>query len=136
MRYRALDANGDYSFGRGQNNFLVNSPAAVAQAVQTALLLFQGEWFLDSSVGMPWLTQVVGTGTQGLYDQAIKNVVLQVQGVNAIISYSSSLNTAKRHLSVTMTISTIFGQAQLTPVTIPAGGGYGVGGFGAQGYGQ
>ena len=42
MRYRPLDANGDYTVGIP---FLVNSPACVGQAVLTRLKLFLGEWF-------------------------------------------------------------------------------------------
>ncbi|MGE4978545.1 hypothetical protein AB8914_22915, partial [Yersinia enterocolitica] len=33
MRYRREDENGDYTFGQGDNTFLINSPEAVAQAV-------------------------------------------------------------------------------------------------------
>ncbi len=49
MRYRAWDANGDYTFGQGSKNFLVNSPQCVAQAVVSRLRLQLGEWFIDTS---------------------------------------------------------------------------------------
>jgi len=94
MRYRALDANGDYSFGLGPQEYLANSPQTVAQAVLTALLLHQGEWFLDITAGMPWETQVLGFGTGSLYDAAIKNAILGVEGVASIVSYSSALGVA------------------------------------------
>jgi hypothetical protein len=102
---------GDYSFGHNAQDFFVNEPAAVAQAVLTALLLHQGEWFLDVTIGMPWETQVEGFNTQSLYDTAIKTVVLGVQGVLAILEYSSVLNPDTRSLSVNMILSTIFGTA-------------------------
>lgn len=114
MRYRKLDPQFDYVFGQGPQEFLVNSPACVAQAVRTALLLHQGEWFLDVTAGMPWETQVLGYGTQSLYDAAIKAVIGAVQGVQAILSYSSSLDISKRVLTVSATINTTFGQTSLT----------------------
>lgn len=117
MRVRAQDANGDYTFGRGLGNFLVNSPAAVAQLVQTRLLLMQGEWFLDKTAGMPWATQVIGTGTKPFYDVAIQNEILNTVGVTSIANYSSVLNAAKRSLVVTATVVTQFGAAQ--PITVP-----------------
>lgn len=135
MIYRKLTATGDYSFGHKKNDFFVNSSAAVAQAIQTALKLIQGEWFLDNTVGVPYFTQVLGYNTQSLYDSVIKQAILGVQGVNAILNYSSSLNTVTRMLTVNVTVNTIFSLGVATSVTLQLGG-YGVGPYGAQaGYG-
>jgi len=112
MRYRKLDANGDYSFGQSQNNFWVDVPDGVAQAVKTRLALLQGEWYLDSTEGTPYSTKILGTGTKDLYDIAIRDRILGTTGVNSIVSYSSSLNN--RILSVAVTIDTIYGTTQIT----------------------
>jgi len=116
MRYRALDANGDYTFGRGQGNFLINSPACVAQAVQTALLLKQGEWFLDTTVGVPYDTKVLGYGTSSTYDLTIREAILNVEGVTAITSYSSSRDPKTRRLTINATISTKYGATTISTV--------------------
>lgn len=117
MRYRALDANGDYSGGRGQGNFLINSPACVAQSVLTRLKLWQGEWFLDLTEGTPWLQQVLGKFSKPIYDLTIKTRVLGTQGVTSIVNYSSAFDPAvPRKLNVSMTINTQFGQAQIATV--------------------
>ncbi|KVE37668.1 hypothetical protein [Burkholderia sp. BDU5] len=109
MRYRKLDADGDYVFGGGDADFLVNVPEAVAQAVQTRLRLLRGEWFLDTTVGMPWATDVLGKYTSGTYDAAIRQCILGTQGVTEITNYSSSVDSETRKLSVTATINTIYG---------------------------
>ncbi len=114
MRYRALDADGDMTFGLGPRNFLVNTPEAVAQAVMTRLRLLAGEWFLDSEEGTPYTTQILGRNTEATYDQAIRERILDTQGVTALASYSSSL--VGRRLSVDATIDTIYGQATLSEV--------------------
>jgi len=119
MRVRALTASGDYSFGQGSDNYLVDSRAAVAQEVQTTLLLFQGEWFLDTTVGVPWFTQVVGVGTIPSYDQVIKQAIQNVEAVTGIVNYSSNLNRAIRNLPVSGAIVTQFGITQFQ-VEIPA----------------
>ena len=116
MRYRALSPSGDYTFGQGQANFLINSPAAVAQSVMTRLKLWLGEWFLDNTEGTPWLTEVLGTGTKPLYDMAIRSRVLQTPGVTGITNYSSSLDPKSRNLSVNMTINTQYGAAPVAVV--------------------
>ncbi len=114
MRYRALSPTGDYTFGRGQGNFLANSSACVAQAVKTALLLAQGEWFLDKTAGVPWMTQILGYGTAPIYDLTIKDAILAVEGVDSITAYSSQLDTATRALTVTAQIDTAYGATTVT----------------------
>lgn len=113
MRYRKQDANGDYVFGGSANDFLVNSPNAVAQAVLTRLRLLQGEWFLDTTVGMPWATQVLGKNTQGTADAAIRSCILGTTGVTEITDYASSFDSIKRKLTVTVTINTFYGSTTI-----------------------
>lgn len=115
MRYRKLSADGDYIFGRGSSEFFVNDPEGVGQAVQTRLRLMTGEWFLDQNEGTPYSTEILGTGTQNLYDQAIQERVLGTQGVLSIEEYDSHLDES-RHLTVNCTINTIYGQATVIQV--------------------
>jgi hypothetical protein len=111
MRVRALSATGDMTFGQSQLNYLINTPQAVAQSAQTRLLLFLGEWFLDSSQGTPWDTQVLGKYTQGLYDSVIQSRITQTAGCTGIVpgSYSSVLDTVKRTLTISCQINTQYG---------------------------
>ncbi|RQV01109.1 hypothetical protein [Burkholderia cenocepacia] len=108
MRYRKLDADGDYVFGGSANDFLVNTPDAVAQAVLTRLRLLQGEWFLDTTAGMDW-PSVIGKNTQGTADAAIRACILGTTGVTEITAYASSIDSTSRTLTVTATISTLYG---------------------------
>lgn len=114
MRYRALDAAGDGTFASGFTQFLVNSPAAVGQAVLTRLLLLTGEWFLDTSEGTPYSTDILGTGTQTTYDLAIQDRILNTEGVVGIVNYSSVNPAGTRRLTVQATIDTIYGQTEIT----------------------
>lgn len=43
MRYRREAADGDYTFGSGDDTLLINSPEAVAQAVKTLFELWYGQ---------------------------------------------------------------------------------------------
>jgi hypothetical protein len=116
MRYRALSSDGDFSFGRGGNNFLVNTPETVAQAVKTRLGLITGEWFLDVTEGVPYTTDVLGTGTSESYDLAIQDRVLGTEGVTEILGYVSDVNKETRALSVEIVIDTVYGQATVEKV--------------------
>lgn len=111
MRNRAMDANGDYQFGRS-GLFLVDSPAGVAQAIKTKLLLAAGEWFLDADEGTPYSTQVLGYGTQDSRDLAMKERILATPGVVEILQYGSTV--VDRRFSVSATVSTQYGQVAVT----------------------
>jgi hypothetical protein len=108
MRYRKLDADGDYVFGGQQADFYKDSPDAVGQAVLTRLRLARGEWFLDTTEGTPW-DRVLGKYTSGTYDAAIRQRILGTQGVLSLAAYTSTLKSEQRALSVTATINTIYG---------------------------
>jgi len=107
MRYRALDANGDYQFG-ASTPWLINRPQAVAQAIQTRLRLIRGTWFLDDRVGFD-LDLILGYGTQVTRDQEVQRVISETQGVLSLTSYSSSVTD--RAFQVTATVETIYGTA-------------------------
>lgn len=114
MRYRTLDADLDMTFGQGRANFLVDTPATVAQAVLTRLMLLRGEWFLDVTAGMPWSTDVLGANTGQRYDQAIREQILDTEGVISIVLYSST--KVARSLQVAVTVATRYGQEILNAV--------------------
>lgn len=107
MRYRALDENGDYTFGRGKDNFLVNSPDMVRQSIQTRLLLIRGEWFLDKTEGTPW-DKVIGKGTNKTHDLVIQTRILQTKGVSSIVQYQSQVDPVTRSLSIAALVITIY----------------------------
>lgn len=118
MRYRKLDENLDYTFGKGRNNFWVNVPDAPGQAVLTRLKLEQGQWFLDRSEGTPWNTSVLGKYTGDVRDPVIRTRILQTQGVRFLLNYSSSLNRETRGFDVVVVIDTIYGRSQPTKVPL------------------
>ncbi|SUP81231.1 Uncharacterised protein [Yersinia pseudotuberculosis] len=67
MRYRREDESGDYTFGQGDNTFLIDSPEAVAQAVKTRFELWRGQWFLDLTEGTPYIQSVLGKQRSDVY---------------------------------------------------------------------
>lgn len=114
MRYRKLSNTGDYTFGAGQLNFYINSPAAVGQAVKTVLLLWLGEWYLDITTGVPYLEGVLGKHSQDEADMTMKSQINDVQGVVNIASFQSIIDPVTRKYSIVdLVINTIYGQTQV-----------------------
>ncbi|ELI8402948.1 hypothetical protein ACNVFO_002963 [Yersinia enterocolitica] len=114
MRYRREDENGDYTFGQGDNTFLIDSPEAVAQAVKTRFELWRGQWFLDLTEGTPYIQSVLGKQRSDVYILAIRERILDTQGVNSIQEFEANYNGDNRRVIFTATIDTIYGTTTVT----------------------
>lgn len=124
MRYRKLAQppntnvfnfqGGDYSFGHAAADFWTNVPDAPAQAALTRMYLFLGDWFLNTSDGTPWDTQVLGKYTSNTRDPALQSRILGTQAVKAILSYSSNVNRDTRAFTVNGQLDTIYGPATIS----------------------
>jgi len=113
MRYRKLSPTGDYTFGNGQSDFWRDVPDAVAQAVKTGLLLWLGEWFLDIEEGTLFMQGILGKYSKEDADQVIQNRVRDIQGVENIESYDSTLDPDTRGMNATFTINTAYGPTEV-----------------------
>lgn len=111
MRYRPLDDHGDYTVGLP---FLYNSPACVGQAVLTRLLLYQGEWYLDTTDGTPWFQSILGKPYSSNLDIYVKQRILATPNVTSIVSFTSSFNGPNRTFTMTAVIATAYGQTTVT----------------------
>lgn len=109
MRYRREDADGDYTFGSGDDTWLINSPEAVAQAVKTRFELWYGQWFLDTTEGTPWIQSVLGKQKPETYNLAIRKRILETRGVKSILSFNTTVNTTTRRVQFFAEIDTIYG---------------------------
>lgn len=110
IRYRKLDAKGDYTFGRPvtEQEFWIDQQEAIQQAILTRLELFTGEWFLDLDSGTPYSSDVLGYVPTNVRDFAIRSRILDTLGVNSITAYSSEID-ADRNCSITASVDTIYG---------------------------
>ena len=106
MRVRALDSNGDWTFGQGQNNYLVNQ-AAVVQNINTRLKMFVGDCFFALSAGIDW-TNLLGSKNQVALNLAINTTILNTDGVVGSILNSAVFNPDTRNFSANYTVQTVY----------------------------
>jgi len=114
MRYRREDQDGDYTFGSGDDTFLINSPECVAQAVKTRFELWRGQWFLDTTEGTPYIQSVLGKQHSDVYILAIRERLQSTPGVNSILSFDTNNDGTTRRVTFTASIDTIYGQTTVT----------------------
>lgn len=72
-----------------------------AQQIKIALLTFFGEWEFDTSIGIPYLEQIlVKTPNKFGVEAILRKKILAVQGVRSITSFSLDIDRINRSLSV------------------------------------
>lgn len=113
MTVRKLSTTGDFTFGQSQLNFLSNSPDTVAQVIKTSLLLWLGEWYLDLTVGMPWIQGVLGKHNQSTADVTVQDYILQVQGVTDISKFGSIAQEDVRKYTASAQVDTVYGKTAI-----------------------
>ena len=105
MIIRALDSNGDITFGLGIQNYLTGQ-AAIALNIKTRILSFLNNCVWDMQAGIDWFTFLKQTANAAQVELAVKATILQSSGVISVNSVSVS--TTGRNISLSYNINTIF----------------------------
>lgn len=107
MRFRAIDSDGDWTFGKGIQGYLLDLDALKAN-LETRLKSWKGDCFFALTSGVDY-NNFLDIGTKNFLDRDIKRVILQSEGIIRIREYESVLDRGDRKLTITTTIDTIFG---------------------------
>lgn len=106
MRVRAIDINGDWTFGKGQNDYKTANDA-IAQNIRTRLYSVLGNCFFDQGAGINWFGFIGGKDQTGL-NLSLSAAILNTQGVIGLVQLSSNLDTNLRKFSVSYSVTTIY----------------------------
>lgn len=115
--YRSLDANHDPIWGNGTANFLADI-YAVAQAIDTTLLLFTGEWFAALNAGTAMFNNSFNNGPSILgypNSQAtaastiIQQRILSVPYVTQLVGVETAYSSQDRMFVFACVVQTVFG---------------------------
>ncbi len=112
MRIRALTATGDWTYGKGQNDYNTGQ-AAAAELIQSRLLSFLGDCFFDTGAGIDWFGYLGGKDELSL-NLAVSATILNTpdQNGNQIVTglqqVSVVLNRATRNLAIQYQAITVF----------------------------
>lgn len=80
---------------------MVEDAEAVAQRVKQHLRLFLREWFLDTTIGVPWIDYVfVRPFDRATAEAVVKDAVLQVPGVKEITSFGVNFYPEQRRFDI------------------------------------
>lgn len=106
----ALNAVGDIELS-GRNMRRVAGTEYTAQTAKTNLFLQEGEWIVDRTEGVPWLTGAIEKGVPlPLIAQLVRAVLSRTVGVLSIDSLDYSFNSSTRTLEISFSGTTIYGK--------------------------
>lgn len=119
MSTRALDpVTGDWQFGQGRQNYLTGA-AEINQDIATALKVFLGECFFDTSFGVDWFNLNGGKNAQAIVLQC-RTVISRRPGVTKINKVFAFLDATSRRLSITYNVSTVYSLQTINTVAVGA----------------
>lgn len=80
---------------------MVTDAEAVGQHARQRLMTFEGEWFLDTTAGVPWLDKILGRQFDAtLAESVVKKEIVETDGVTAIESFGLRYVRGVRQLDV------------------------------------
>lgn len=97
----AIDETTNDLIFEGNSLVMVTGAEAVAQHVRQRLMTYAGEWFLDTTAGVPWLAQIMGAQYDpALAEAVVKAEILETDAVVEITSFSVGFERALRRLAI------------------------------------
>lgn len=90
----------------------LDGAARVAQAVGIRLRTWLGEWFLDTTHGVPYLERVLGKVSRPeIVEAVLRSQILGVAGVKTIVSFSLQIDPNTRVARADFTVESAEGLA-------------------------
>ena len=109
LQINTVNGQPDIYFVNGQLAFVVDE-FYVAQRIQTRLLLFLGEWFLNTNEGVDWYGSILVTPYNPvLVEGILKATIINTPDVLELLSFSSSFDPGVRKYTVTFSVDTTYG---------------------------
>lgn len=107
------DSTGDLVFTNNQLTF-VDGADQVKQSIIQRFRTFAGEWFLDTSLGIPYFQNVlVKNPNLTLIESYFKNELWAVPGVLSIINFSLNFDPVARTISISCSVQSSAGPIQV-----------------------
>jgi len=109
------DINADISIS-GRDFVPVSGVDAIRQHMEIRLRTFLGEWFLDTTVGVPYIQEVFSTKIPDtdLIRSIIRREVIKTPGVLSADTLGVSLDTATRNLTIELDATTTDGNVTIS----------------------
>lgn len=116
----ALDQKTNDLIFTGFDFHLFDDTNQIMQNLAIRLRFFLGEWFLDTTQGLPYYQEVfVKSPNQIQIESILMQEIVQTRGILEILSFESDFDTRKRIYSVKFRARSISGEELLQEFELP-----------------
>ena len=115
MIFRNLDSDGDWSFGKGRNDY-VSQNQAIGLNIKTRILSWVNDCFFDLNAGIDWLNRLGSKNQRALLELDLRRIILQSDGVTGILTFDSQL--IGRNFTANYSVQTIYSQSYTDSITV------------------
>lgn len=105
----------------GDIEIIANKPSlttgidAIRQHLQTTLRLFMGEWFLDTTKGVPWFQDIlIKNPSFAVVSAVLRNTILNTPGVLQLVEFNLDFDKSIREMSLAFKALTTEGLIDFT----------------------
>ena len=108
----------DHDLDVSENDLIIiDGQTEIKQSLKTRLLMVKGDWYLDTTTGLPYYEDIwVKNPNLANIDALIKAEILDTPGVTGLIAYDSEFDDTLRKLTVSFTVDTNNGQIPITEI--------------------
>lgn len=111
MKFRTIDSNGDWTFGKGLNNYS-RDINAIELDVITRIKSWKYDCYFAMQEGIDY-KNFLERGQQLFLESDLKRYILQTNGIIRINSFSSSLDRETRKLTIQTFLLSIYGPLKI-----------------------
>jgi len=106
MSEMKLDTNNDIAI-ENFNFVIVDGEENVAQRLKTNLAIFKGEWFLDTTRGVPYYQEILKKNPDSkLIEAEFKAAIVNTDGIAKLKSFEMEYDNSLRKLTIAFTAQT------------------------------
>lgn len=118
MKIRNLTRDGDWTFGKGRQDYLTGQDA-IAEDVKTYLKLWTGNCFFALQAGVNW-RQYLDKNQKTRLLAGLQTAIMSRFGVMGLTELSANLDAQTRRIVIRYTVQTIYTQSFQDSITIGA----------------
>jgi len=115
MIFRNLDENGDWTFGRGKNDFLIGQNA-IGLNIKTRCYSWLNDCFFAMNEGIDWAERLGSKNQKDLLDADLRRIILASENVTGLVSFDSYL--IGRKYTANFSVNTVYSKSYTDTITI------------------